>query len=204
MRGPFFPKAPGALLLLLCCYACGGTSAPAAVAPQPQPPLSRLRLPRFAEPQAPVLFDGSDALSPGGALLHYRFSFGDGSAQVDAGTARLHHAYAAEGVYAVSLDVEDLQGRTASCAATLTIRSGAPACATDADCSAGDLCRETRCTTSHCSNPPLARIDPGTAAPFRLPAPAAPIPGWSSLPPGPPNRQVDSGERQNDEVESTR
>lgn len=112
-----------------------------------QAPLARLRVPRLVDPRSQVLFDGGDAVSPGGALLHWRFDFGDGSPVVDAGAPRLHHTYAAEGVFAVSLEVEDLLGRKARAATQVTVRTGAPVCLVDADCAAGDLCREARCTT---------------------------------------------------------
>ena len=124
---------------------CGGTTTePTLVA---QAPLARLRVPRLADPQAQVLFDGSDSVSPGGALLHWRFDFGDGTPVLDAGAPRLHHSYPAEGVYAVSLEVEDLLGRRARAATQVTVRTGAPVCRVDSDCAAGDLCREARCTT---------------------------------------------------------
>ena len=112
-----------------------------------QAPLSRLRVPRLGAPGAQLLFDGSDALSPGGALLHWRFSFGDGSPLADAGVPRLHHAYAAEGVYQVALEVEDLLGRKARAQGQVTVRGGAPVCRVDFDCAPGDLCQEARCTT---------------------------------------------------------
>ncbi len=134
-----------AAVLLAPLAGCGGTASdPTLVA---QAPLARLRVPRLADPQSQVLFDGGDAVSPGGALLHWRFDFGDGTPVVDAGAPRLHHTYAAEGVFAVSLEVEDLLGRKARAATQVTVRAGAPVCLVDRDCAAGDLCREARCTT---------------------------------------------------------
>ena len=133
-----------ALLAALACGCGGSATDPTLVA---QAPLARLRLPRLADPQSQVLFDGSDAESPGGALLHWRFDFGDGTALLDAGAPRVHHSYASEGVYAVSLEVEDLLGRKARAATQVTVRTGAPVCLVDGDCAAGDLCREARCTT---------------------------------------------------------
>ena len=134
-----------AALLLTSLAGCGSSSDTAQVFTAA--PLARLRLPRFGEPGAQLLFDAGDALSPGGALLHWRFNFGDGSPAVDAGVPRLHHTYAAEGVYQVALEVEDLLGHKARVQSQLTVRSGAPVCLVDADCAAGDLCREARCTT---------------------------------------------------------
>ena len=134
-----------AAALLALAAACGGTAQdPVLVA---QAPLARLRVPRLADPLSQVLFDGGDAESPGGALLHWRFDFGDGAPVLDAGAPRVHHAYAAEGVYAVSLEVEDLLGHKARAATTVTVRTGAPVCRVDTDCAAADLCREARCTT---------------------------------------------------------
>jgi len=132
-------------LCIALAGACGGAATdPTLVA---QAPLARLRVPRLADPASQVLFDGGDAESPGGALLHWRFDFGDGTPVVDAGLPRVHHSYAAEGVFAVSLEVEDLLGRKARAATSLTVRAGAPVCLADTDCAAGDLCREARCTT---------------------------------------------------------
>ena len=141
---------PAALGLVLCSAlaAAGCGSALSETGPAGGgAPLARLRVPRQGEPGAQLLFDASNALSPGGALLHWRFSFGDGTALVDAGVPRLHHSYAAEGVYQVALEVEDLLGRKARVQSQLTVRSGAPVCHVDADCAAGDLCQEARCTT---------------------------------------------------------
>ena len=138
------PLAAALAAALTSLGGCGGTTDSVLVA---QAPLARLRVPRLADPRSQVLFDGGDAVSPGGALLHWRFSFGDGSPVVDVGVPRLHHTYAAEGVFAVSLEVEDLLGRKARAATQVTVRTGAPVCLVDGDCAAGDLCREARCTT---------------------------------------------------------
>ena len=132
-------------LTLVGLSACGGSST--AVTAPVQAPLARLRLPHFGDPGAQLLFDASDAESPGGALLHWRFSFGDGTALVDAGLPRVHHSYAAEGIFQVSLEVEDLLGHKARASTQLTVRLGAPVCVVDTDCAAGDLCREARCTS---------------------------------------------------------
>ena len=143
---PVLPVLCACALFALAGAGCG-TDPAEATAMAAQAPLARLRVPRLGEPGAQLLFDASDAVSPGGALLHWRFSFGDGTALVDAGAPRLHHVYAAAGIYAVSVEVEDLVGRRARAEGQVTVRSGAPVCLTDADCAAGDRCQEARCTT---------------------------------------------------------
>jgi len=112
----------------------------------PRPPVARLALPRFGDPNAPLLFDASASLSPGGSITHYRFTPGDGTARIDSGAPRVRHAYAAEGVFAVSLEVEDVQGRSARADGQITVRTAAPTCRNDLDCTGLDTCQESRCT----------------------------------------------------------
>jgi hypothetical protein len=137
--------APPLAALLL--FACGGTSAPEPAPAPAQPPIARLRLPRLGAPGASLLVSAADSQSPGGELSHFRFTFGDGASQLDSGAPLVRHGWAAEGVFAVSLQVEDLQGRRDRVDATIAIRASPPPCATDADCDAGDLCVESNCTT---------------------------------------------------------
>ena len=135
------------LLALGALVACGeelSEPAPAAV----QPPLARLLLPRFGDPAVELGFDAGASQSPGGSLTRYRFTFGDGSPLVEAGTPRVRHTYGAEGVYAVLLEVVDLQGRAARASGQVTVRVGAPVCTKDEDCATPDVCREARCSTT--------------------------------------------------------
>jgi Cys-rich repeat protein len=135
------------VLLALCLVvtACSSSDAPLPVQP-PGPPIARLLLPRAAAPGEPLPLDGSESLSPGGALLHFRFEPGDGSALDDSGAPRVRHSYAAEGIYSVSLEVEDLEGRRARADGRLTVRAAPPRCAADSDCAGFDVCREARCS----------------------------------------------------------
>src|SRR5438105_2163783 len=111
------------------------------------PPVARLLLPRFAAPGAAIPLDGSPSWSPGGALQHWRFEPGDGTPAIDSGNATAAHAFAAEGVFQISLEVEDLSGRTARAQGQLTVRTAPPACAADTDCGTGfDTCVRGRCT----------------------------------------------------------
>jgi Cys-rich repeat protein len=65
---------------------------------------------------------------------------------VDSGAPRVKHAFDAEGVYRVTLEVTDLLGRTARADGQLTVRPGAPACAEDAECQDVDRCLDGRCS----------------------------------------------------------
>lgn len=140
------------LAWLAALAACGGDAAEPPAAPA-QPPLARLTVPRLGDPGAGLTFDAGGSQSPGGQLLHWRFSFGDGTPALDAGAPRVKHAYPAEGVFAVAVEVEDLAGRTARAQGTVTVRLGAPACTRDEQCSAADVCRDGRCATTFASAP---------------------------------------------------
>ena len=126
--------------------ACGPGAEPDPA--QPLPPIARFQLPRAGAPGAQLPADGTRSQSPGGALTHWRFSFGDGSAQVDSGIPRLQHAWTSAGTYTVSLEVQDAQGRTALAQGQIQVRQNPPACSTDANCTAPDVCIQTRCTAT--------------------------------------------------------
>lgn len=132
--------------ILLALAACGPGQEPPLAAPGA--PVARLVLPRFGAPAEALPADAGRSLSPGGALTHYRFTFGDGTAQADSGTPRLLHAYAQEGIYDVALEVQDAQGRTARAQGQLAVRQSPPACTADAECDAPDVCTASRCTAT--------------------------------------------------------
>jgi len=60
----------------------------------------------------PIQFDGTGSHSPGGTIVSYEWSFGDGAT----GTGPTpQHTYTVEGVYIVALTVTDDQNATSSC-----------------------------------------------------------------------------------------
>ena len=66
----------------------------------------------------PVAFDGSASNDPDGAIAAYRWDFGDGAG--GAGVAP-SHAFREPGLYAVTLEVTDLEGRTAEASQMVSI-----------------------------------------------------------------------------------
>ena len=136
-------RSRGPLVLLVSLAACGPAHEP--LAAPPGPPIARLALPRFGAPGEALPASAAASQSPGGALAHYRFRFGDGTAQTDSGVPRLGHAWAQEGVYAVEVEVEDEQGRLARAQGQLTIRVSPPTCGSDAACEPPDSCLAARC-----------------------------------------------------------
>ena len=141
--------AVASLALLVSC--AGTADEPAAATPLP--PLARLSLPRFSAPAAVTPFDAARSQSPGGVLTHYRFSYGDGSALDDRGAPSATHTFAQEGVFAVALEVQDAQGRTARAQGQITIRQNPPACTSASDCQPPDACVSSRCTATVGSPP---------------------------------------------------
>ena len=160
-------------LAALCLAACSSGDAEPPVQP-PGPPVARLVLARFAAPGEALVLDGTRSLSPGGALVHFRFQPGDGSALLDSGAGRATHVYASEGVFQISLEVEDLQDRHARATGQLTVRSAPPGCQRDADCGAGfDTCVQARCTAlwgPECAPSPDAGSCQGCARDLDCPA----------------------------------
>lgn len=150
-------------LAALCgsLLACGSGDAPLPPAAAAQPPLARLWLPRFGAPGDPLFFDASDSQSPGGAIAHYVFDFGDGSPALDQGAPLATHVFAAEGVYAVQLTVTDLANQSATVQGTFTVRDAPPGCSADADCDAGEKCGEL---SGCCNSSADAGCDDGGAA----------------------------------------
>jgi PKD repeat protein len=75
---------------------------------------------------SPVSFDGSGSSEPGGSIVSYSWSFGDGS--VSAGGVTPSHAYSHAGTYTVSLTVTDAIGVTGGATKQITV-SGRPSAA---------------------------------------------------------------------------
>ena len=142
------------LLLPLCLAACAAPAEPGAA--DAGSPLARLVLPRLGDLNQPLAFDASHSQSPAGILTHRRFSFGDGAALQDSGEGEVvvRHAYAQEGVFAISLEVEDVQGRSARVQGQLTVRQNTPLCHADSDCQPLDRCIESLCNTEISSGGP--------------------------------------------------
>ena len=83
-----------------------------------------------------LTFDGSQSADPDGALVSYRWDFGDGS---DAGDGQVvTHAFGAAGGYAVTLTVTDDRGATDTATCQVNIANAPPR----ADC--GAMTRQTR------------------------------------------------------------
>jgi len=70
----------------------------------------------------PVIMDGGNSFDPDGTIVSWDWDFGDGAS--DSGET-VSHAYAAEGVYTVSLTVTDDFGNTGSTTTTATITAPA-------------------------------------------------------------------------------
>lgn|GEM_PF-6329059 len=120
--------------------ACSGDDSPLPAVGATQAPLARLWLPVYGAPATSLVFDASDSQSPGGEVAHYHFDFGDGSAALDQGSPLASHTYVAEGTFAVSLAVTDLEGKSAQVATTVTVRADPPACSASSDCRNGERC----------------------------------------------------------------
>ncbi|MGD8395931.1 MAG: PKD domain-containing protein [Candidatus Eiseniibacteriota bacterium] len=72
-----------------------------------------------------IVFSGSGS-DPGADELSYTWSFGDGSSGVSGATAT--HTYADDGVYTVTLTVNDGDGGVSQCSVPATIANVAPSC----------------------------------------------------------------------------
>ncbi len=84
----------------------------------------------------PVNFDGSGSFDPDGGNLTFNWQFGDGSS---AGGQNPTHTYADPGVYNVTLNITDDEGRGSSCGTTVTIDGVDPTCVIDPTPSAGQF-----------------------------------------------------------------
>lgn len=96
----------------------------------------------------PVHFDGSGSSDPDGAIVSYRWNFGDGSS----GTGpQADHTYSADGVYSVELVVTDDTGATGSARSNVVVGSTV-------------VSRFAYAANSGSNNVTMYTIDPGTGA----------------------------------------
>jgi PKD repeat protein len=66
-------------------------------------------------------FDGRPSTGGSSTIVEYRFTFGDGSADVTNATGTTTHSYAVIGTYIARLTVTDAAGRTATITQTITV-----------------------------------------------------------------------------------
>ncbi|HJZ61490.1 MAG TPA: PKD domain-containing protein, partial [Miltoncostaeaceae bacterium] len=100
------------ILALLVLAPAGPAAAGPPTAAANRAPIARIAAPGPAPPAgAPLTLDGGRSVDPDGAVVAYRWSFGDGTGG-DGSTAA--HAYAAQGVYTVTLTVTDDRGGSGS------------------------------------------------------------------------------------------
>jgi PKD repeat protein len=79
--------------------------------------------PYFGLPTQPITFDGSGSTDPGGTILSYRWDFGDGATATGPVVV---HTYAAQGTYAVSLELTDDCGGVSTCQTTAHVSTNLP------------------------------------------------------------------------------
>jgi parallel beta-helix repeat protein len=89
--------------------------------PENQKPVANPGGPYLMKLNQSVFFDGSQSIDPDGAIIFYRWNFGDGSSQILDMTPM--HTYADPGVYTVTLTVVDDDGRSSMANTTATIQS---------------------------------------------------------------------------------
>jgi parallel beta-helix repeat protein len=93
--------------------------------PYSGPPLAALTItPSVGNPPLAVIADASRSVDPDGAIVSYRFDFGDGTVVGPQAEATASHTYTASGTFIVSVTVTDDEERTA--AASHPIRVNAP------------------------------------------------------------------------------
>ena len=79
--------------------------------------------PTFGYPPLDVAFDASASSSPNGLIVDYAWAFGDGT--TGSGSV-VSHAYAAKGIYEVTLEVRDETGKTAERTKSIEALNRAP------------------------------------------------------------------------------
>ncbi len=94
------------------------------VNPVNDPPVADTGGPYYGDEGSPVPFDGT-ASDVDGDTLAYSWDFGDGTAPVS-GTLTPYHLYVDDGVYTVTLTVDDGEGGTPALSTTVAVNNLAP------------------------------------------------------------------------------
>jgi len=94
------------------------------VNPVNDPPVADTGGPYYGDEGSPVPFDGT-ASDVDGDTLAYSWDFGDGTAPVS-GTLTPYHLYVDDGVYTVTLTVDDGEGGTTALSTTVAVNNLAP------------------------------------------------------------------------------
>jgi PKD repeat protein len=90
------------------------------------PPFASFSVTPSPTPGHPVTFNGSSSSDPGGTIVNYEWSFGDGES---ASGATPSHTYAKPGRYTVTLKVTDAEGKTGKVSHTITVAEAPPTAA---------------------------------------------------------------------------
>jgi hypothetical protein len=154
------PVRPDLLRVLAVAVAACGEGAPSSAN---QPPVAVLVAPVRVVAGDAASLDGSGSSDPDGALVEYRFLFGDGTPQVTGAAPRVAHVFAGPGVYEVALAVRDAHGAEARATAFVAVLPETR-CAADEECGEGLFCPRGRCRVCERACGTTAFLcDPGTA-----------------------------------------
>ncbi len=91
-----------------------------------KPPVAKLACPATAKPGVAVTIDGSGSSDADGKITTYAFDFGDGSAVVKGGVAKVSHAFKKTGSVQVSLTVTDDKKATNSTTCNVAVQKADP------------------------------------------------------------------------------
>jgi len=135
----------GALGLILA--GCGGHDAT-----QNRPPEAHLVAhPTSLRAGESLVLDASDSSDPDGHLIRYRFIVPDGSGELVSASPFAKITASVTGDFDLVVTVEDDMGATARATAHATVlpQPGVP-CASDKDCTAGEICASGQCHRNPC------------------------------------------------------